>query len=161
MNKTALAIKNLLGKSGQTVSTAESITAGYLQTMLASVAGSSHVFKGGVTAYNLSAKVSILGVDSALAANHNCVHEEVARQMAHGALALFNSDYALATCGYAEPYPEQNIIRPFAFVAIARKLESGAIQQLTSTRLELSGNRIETQQQTANELLELFRKKLS
>ncbi len=142
-----------LKADGKTVAAAESITAGHVQSMLASVSGSSAVFKGGITAYQRSVKVELLGVDDALARRTDCVDETIARQMALGALRLFNSDYALATCGYAE---EENGA-PFAYYAVAQAPN----RILTSARIELSGNRIEAQKEAAiavlRALLDLLR----
>ena len=138
-------ILQLLKVAGKTVAAAESITAGHVQRMLASASGSSAVFKGGITAYQRSVKVELLGVDDTLAQQTDCVDEEIARQMALGALRLFNADYALATCGYAET--ENGA--PFAYYAVAQTPD----RILTSARIELSGNRIEAQKDTARAAL--------
>ncbi|MBN2684446.1 MAG: CinA family protein [Pontiellaceae bacterium] len=134
-----------LKAAGKTVVAAESITAGHVQRMLASVSGSSAIFKGGMTAYQRSVKVNLLGVDDELARRTDCVDEEIARQMALGALRLFNADYALATCGYAE---RENGM-PFAYYAVAQAPD----RILTSSRIELSGSRIEAQKETARAVL--------
>ncbi|MDF7825654.1 CinA family protein [Pontiellaceae bacterium B12227] len=152
MSKTAEHIQKLLLKEKKTVSTAESITAGLLQSELASVSGSSKTFKGGITAYKLSVKAKLLNVDIDLAHDTDCVDEEVARQMAIGALKLFESDYAIATCGYAEKYEEQDIKSPFAFYAIADIKQN----VIFSTRVELAGKRVEAQKQTAQLALKRF-----
>lgn len=138
----------ILRKSGQTVATAESITAGQVQTRLGSVSGSSDVFLGGITAYQRSVKVEQLGVDDALARKTDCVDEEIARQMALGALQLFHSDFALATCGYAE----RDHGSPYAFYAIAQAPAS----ILFSARIDLSGSRIDAQRQATTVALEKF-----
>jgi nicotinamide-nucleotide amidase len=137
-----------LVKMGKTVAVAESITAGHLQTELASVSGASNAFQGGITAYQQSMKVEHLGVNDALATQTNCVDDEIARQMAKGALKLFDADYAIATCGYAEHEDEP----PHAFIAIAKK-PNGV---LWSERIELSGSRVEAQQKTAQAALNKF-----
>jgi nicotinamide-nucleotide amidase len=141
-------IQELLRAANKTVSTAESITAGHLQSRIASVSGASDVFKGGITAYWKSAKVGLLGVDDALAEKTNCVDEEIARQMALGALRRFHTDYALATCGYAE----REDGGPYAYVAVAR----APAEILLCTRIELSGSRIEAQREAAERALSKF-----
>lgn len=142
---TAEEILHHLKAAGKTVAAAESITAGQVQCMLALVSGSSAVFKGGITAYQRSVKVDLLGVDDELARQTDCVDEEIARQMALGALRLFNADYALATCGYAER--ETGV--PFAYYAVTQAPD----RILTSARIELSGNRIEAQKEAARAAL--------
>ncbi|MEI6890990.1 MAG: CinA family protein [Pontiella sp.] len=145
-------IKDLLLKKGKTVSTAESITAGHLQTQLASISGASDFFHGGMTAYQRSVKVEMLGVENERAKATDCVDEEIARQMARGARILFQTDYAIATCGYAEHEAHQ----PYAFFAIADA--TGTLD--FSMRINLTGNRIEAQQQAARLALEQFEKLL-
>lgn len=105
-----------------TVAVAESITAGLVQSRLASVSGSSAYFLGGITAYSLDQKVKQLGVRRALAEPVNCVSPAVAAQMARGAAVRFGSDLAVATTGYAEPDAEWKVEEPFACWAIARRL---------------------------------------
>jgi nicotinamide-nucleotide amidase len=141
-------IKELLLGAGKTVAAAESITAGHVQALLTSVPGASNVFRGGITAYQAPIKVELLGVDAALAERTDCVDEEIARQMAKGALKLFKSDYAIATCGYADR-EEGN---PYAFFAVAQ--QPGTI--LHCERIELSGSRVDVQQQTAQKALNVF-----
>jgi len=142
---TAEQILQHLKAAGKTVAAAESITAGHVQSMLASVSGSSAIFKGGITAYQRAVKVDLLGVDDELARRTDCVDKEIARQMALGALRLFNADYALATCGYAETETGA----PFAYYAVAQAPD----RILTSARIELSGSRIDAQKEAAHAAL--------
>ncbi len=141
-------ILRLLRAAKETVATAESVSVGYLQTMLGSVSGASDVFKGGLTAYWRSVKVDQLGVDDELAQRTDCVDEEIARQMALGAMEMFQSTYALATCGYAE----QDEGKPHAFYAIAHAQKG----LLCSRRIELSSGRIHAQQEAAQIVLDRF-----
>lgn len=94
----------LLIKKKLTIATAESLTAGMIAAELASLSGSSAYLRGGVVAYNLDAKVSLLGVDRAMAEACNCVSAAMALQMAQGARKQFGTDCAIAVTGYAEPH---------------------------------------------------------
>jgi nicotinamide-nucleotide amidase len=115
-------IKELLLRAPRlTLSTAESLTAGRVQARLGAISGASHFFQGGITAYSLEQKARHLGVDRASAATNNSVSAGVAEQMARGACALFGSDLALATTGYAEPSVEWNVPQPFAWWALAHR----------------------------------------
>lgn len=96
-------VVRLLTRRGETLSTAESCTGGYLAHRLTNVPGSSAVFLAGFVTYANEAKVSALGVDAALLAVHGAVSEAVARAMAEGALRHANAKYALATTGIAGP----------------------------------------------------------
>jgi nicotinamide-nucleotide amidase len=94
----------LLREPRRTLAVAESVTCGHLQASIGAISGASEFFLGGITAYTLDEKVKHLGVKRAAAKAVNSVSAEVAEQMARGACALFGSDFALATTGYAEPF---------------------------------------------------------
>lgn len=106
-----------------TLAVAESLTAGNVQARVASISGASAFFRGGVTAYSIEQKVKLLGVDRGLAARVNCVSAEIAEQMARGACALFGSDVGVATTGYAEPSAVEAAAMPFAWWAVAVRVE--------------------------------------
>ena len=109
--------------AGRSVAVAESLTAGSLQALIASVSGASRYFLGGVTAYNIEQKVSLLGVDRAVAEPVNCVSDSVALQMAAGIRRLTGADVGIATTGYAEAWGE--IATPMAWVAV--ETSAGAV----------------------------------
>lgn len=155
MNAPALPqqVLELLRSAGKTVAVAESITAGQLQALIASVSGASDIFVGGITAYRASVKTDLLGVDETLAEATHCVDERIARQMALGALELFKSDYAVATCGYAE----RGDGTPYAFFAVAGRQADGEAQVLKSARVEFDRTRVEVQQAVARAALESLR----
>jgi len=113
---------DILTRDNKTIAVAESLTAGNLQAMIASITGASDFFQGGVTVYSLQQKVAHLGVNKAHAASVNCVSQQVAEEMARGVATLFQTDIGMATTGYAEP--DKNIPEPFAYYAIA---EAGAL----------------------------------
>jgi nicotinamide-nucleotide amidase len=88
---------------GSTVATAESCTGGFVAHQLTNVPGASKVFLAGYVTYANEAKIAALGVDAALIREHGAVSEQVARQMAEGALEKAGADFALATTGIAGP----------------------------------------------------------
>lgn len=96
-------LADMLIKEGKTVSLAESCTGGNIARKITINAGSSQYFKGSVTAYANDIKVSVLGVDEKAILEHGAVSEEVAKQMALGAIKIMNSDYSIATTGVAGP----------------------------------------------------------
>ena len=104
-----------------TLAVAESVTCGRLQARIGAISGASTFFLGGLTAYTLPQKVRHLGVDRVLAERVDAVSPAVAAQMAEGASALFGSDLALATTGYAEPVPARGVTQPHAFWALAHR----------------------------------------
>ena len=108
----------LLRQPKWTIASAESLTAGKVQSLLAKASGSSDYFVGGVTAYSLDQKVAILGVNRAHAAKVNCVSPRVAEEMAKGVCAFMKATVGIATTGYAEAWPAGGIDEPFAFWAV-------------------------------------------
>lgn len=114
-------LKNYLTERKLTISVAESLTSGMLQNKLASVSGISSCYQGGITAYSLESKALLLNVDPIHAKLVNCVSEKVAKEMALGVKNLLLTDISIATTGYAEPYPEQGVSVPYAFVCVIVK----------------------------------------
>ena len=96
-------ISQLLWEMEKTVGTAESCTGGRIAEAIIAVPGASKYFKGGIISYIDEIKESLLGVDPEVIAENTAVCEEVAKQMVKGACKALNTDYALASTGYAGP----------------------------------------------------------
>lgn len=92
-----------LTKRGKTVATAESCTGGLISKRLTDIEGASMAVAGGAVTYQTREKTAVLGVDAAMIEKHGVVSEQVARAMAEGARRHFNTDFAIATTGYAGP----------------------------------------------------------
>ena len=153
-NQHLTAIANLLRQQSWRVSAAESVTGGRVQALLTSPSGASDYVAGGLTAYSLDEKVGVLGVARAIAEPVNCVSAEVASQMAARAATLFHTQVAVATTGYAEPYPAGQIAAPLAFVAVYVQGECHV------ERCEPTGTRNEVQQAIADAAVDLLRRTL-
>lgn len=116
------AVYKLLLKKGKTLSLAESMTGGTVARRLVLHAGISEVFLGGVVAYSNESKVNLLNVNPLQIERVGAVSEEIAREMAEGALERFNSDYSLSITGIAGPTgdtPEKPI--GYTWCALAEK----------------------------------------
>lgn len=88
---------------GWRLATAESCTGGMVAAALTDVAGSSDVFDRGFVTYSNAAKVDMLGVSETTLAAHGAVSQEVAREMAQGALDKSAATLAVAITGIAGP----------------------------------------------------------
>lgn len=88
---------------GARIATAESCTGGLIAGTLTDVAGSSDVFERGFVTYSNEAKVDMLGVMPATLDAKGAVSEEVAREMADGALRASQATLAVSVTGIAGP----------------------------------------------------------
>ena len=96
-------VSQLLWEMDKTVGTAESCTGGRIAEAIIAVPGASKYFKGGIISYVDEIKESLLGVDPEVLAEQTAVCEEVARHMGKGACRSLNTDYAVASTGFAGP----------------------------------------------------------
>ncbi|WP_298863087.1 CinA family protein [uncultured Sulfitobacter sp.] len=88
---------------GIMIATAESCTAGMVAAALTDLAGSSAVFERGFVTYTNAAKMQMLDVGADTLAAHGAVSEEVAEQMARGALTHSEAQLAVSLTGIAGP----------------------------------------------------------
>ena len=88
---------------GVLLAAAESCTGGLVMGALTAVPGSSRVVERGFVTYSNAAKVEMLGVSEATLATHGAVSEQVAREMAEGALARSRAGLAVSVTGIAGP----------------------------------------------------------
>lgn len=153
-------IKSILSTKKQTISVAESITAGNLQSLFSSISGASSFFAGGITTYALKSKVKVLNVDEELGKKTDCVAQEIADQMAAGALDLFNSDYCIATCGYAESDVGNDIIEPYAFISIIKNSQTDKPNYIFKNKVSIYGGRVYVQKDVALKALKELHKYL-
>lgn len=93
----------LAAGSGPTLATAESCTGGTVASRIASIAGSSSYFLGGVVSYSNAVKHDVLGVSQSVLDERGAVSATCARAMAIGVRKLMGSDIAVSTTGIAGP----------------------------------------------------------
>ncbi len=99
----AEALLDAARRAGLRIATAESCTGGMIAAALTDIAGSSDVFDRGFVTYSNGAKQDMLGVSAVTLAAHGAVSEEVAREMAEGALARSAAGLAVSVTGIAGP----------------------------------------------------------
>lgn len=99
----AAAVLDAARARGVTIATAESCTGGMIAAALTDVPGSSDVVDRGYVTYSNAAKVEMLGVRPETLEAHGAVSEEIAREMAEGALARSGAGLVVAVTGIAGP----------------------------------------------------------
>ncbi|HEY3748162.1 MAG TPA: nicotinamide-nucleotide amidohydrolase family protein [Pseudonocardiaceae bacterium] len=112
-------VVRLLIERGQTVATAESLTAGLVTAVLTTVPGSSAVVRGGLVVYATDLKASLAGVPAALLAEHGAVHPDVAIALAEGARATCGSDWGIGLTGVAGPDPQDGVAPGRVYLGLA------------------------------------------
>ncbi|MFD1769129.1 competence/damage-inducible protein A [Sphingobacterium suaedae] len=111
-------IVRLFAHAGQTLSTAESCTGGYISSLITGVSGASAVFQGAAVTYSNEAKVNLLHVAPHTLETEGAVSEQTVQEMAEGAKRIFHTDYAIATSGIAGPTGGTDT-KPVGMVCIA------------------------------------------
>lgn len=93
----ALESRNLM------VATAESCTGGWIAEAITMIPGCSAWFERGFVTYTYISKREMLNVPGEMLERHGAVSEEVAREMALGALAASHAQVSVAVSGVAGP----------------------------------------------------------
>lgn len=100
---TAARLLSLARAKGVMIATAESCTGGMVSAAITDIAGSSAIFDRGFVTYTNAAKTQMLGVKVTTLENYGAVSENVAREMAMGAVANSGADLAVSITGIAGP----------------------------------------------------------
>ncbi len=135
LDKLATLLVRELGRRGETVAVAESLTGGLVTSTLVGVPGASAILRGAVVAYASDLKVTLLGVDPELLERVGAVDGEVATAMADGARLRLGATYGLATTGVAGPDPQDRRAPGTVFVAVVGpKTSRGVALQVLGDR---------------------------
>ena len=137
-------IIQILKDRDQTVSTAESCTAGLISATIASISGASSVLAGGIVCYTNMVKKRIVGVKRTTLQKHKAVSEETAIEMAKGVRKKLRTDWSIAITGLVGPNGDGSEIPVGTiWIAIANSKKTWIFY------LRLEGDRIEVQQTAA------------
>lgn len=101
----ARALVALLTARGDTVATAESLTAGLLAATLAGVPGASAVLSGGLVTYTVDTKIALAGVSRELLDDVGPVAAPTAAALAEGARERCAATWGVGLTGVAGPEP--------------------------------------------------------
>lgn len=125
------ALLNNAKKKGIMIATAESCTGGLVCAALTDIAGSSAVVERGFVTYSNDAKQEMLGVSLKTLKAFGAVSEEVAREMALGALAASHAQLSVSVTGIAGPggsesKPEGRVC--FAIAALNMPIQTQTVE---------------------------------
>ncbi len=110
-----------LSQRCQTISTAESLTAGLVSSRLARVSGASQVLKGGMVVYQSIMKDVLLGIDNQLTIGDHVYSHACAKAMAEAIQTKTQSDFGLSLTGVAGPGEDMGHPAGQVFIGIAQK----------------------------------------
>ncbi len=112
---------------GLMLTCAESCTGGMVAAALTDLPGSSAMFDRGFVTYTNAAKIDLLGVSPATLDQKGAVSEEVAHEMAAGALARSAAQIAVSITGIAGPGGSEH--KPEGRVCFGIATEKGVTTQ--------------------------------
>ena len=146
-------ILDILKTQNKKLAVAESCTGGYISHLITKVPGASNFFNGSIISYINQVKINSLNVSKFDIDKFTEVSDTVAEQMAKGVLQKLNSDYAIATTGYAGPDGgnEENPIGS-VWIAIASK------EKVVSKKFQLGDNRERVIERASLNALMMLRK---
>lgn len=110
----------LLIEKKQSITAAESLTAGMFASELANVSGISAVFAGSFVTYSAVAKEQLVNVPTSLVAEYGVVSSQVAQAMAKGAQAKLETDWAIGLTGVAGPNTLENHPAGTVYIGVAQ-----------------------------------------
>jgi nicotinamide-nucleotide amidase len=131
-------------RRGVMVATAESCTGGGVAQAITRIAGSSAWFERGFVTYTNPAKEEMLGVSRATLDARGAVSEEVACEMAAGALVHSRADVSVAITGIAGP-GGGSAMKPVGLVWFAWAHRGGPVQ---ARRFVFTGDRAAVREQS-------------
>jgi nicotinamide-nucleotide amidase len=140
LQRLALRLGKHLLATRRRVVTAESCTGGWIAKTITDIPGSSQWFDTAFVAYSNAAKMRELGVRRATLVRHGAVSEEVAREMAQGALRASDAELAVAVTGIAGP-DGGTPAKPVGTVWLCWGQRRGRRVRLRTRKVRLAGDR--------------------
>ncbi len=138
-----------LQEKGALLVTAESCTGGGVAHAVTAIAGSSAWFERGFIAYSNAAKEELLGVSREALQRSGAVSEEVAQELARGALRHSNGSVAVAVTGVAGP-TGGTAAKPVGLVCFAWATR----QRIWSESRQFAGDRESVRRQSVTRALQ-------
>ena len=136
------------------LTTAESCTCGLMASLLSDVPGCGKVLDSGFVVYSPEAKEKLLHVDPQTIETYGLTSEEVATEMALGALNATVATLAVANTGVADDSEEDRAgTQCYAFALSPGGLQGGRQVSISET-VQFDGDRVEIRKQAAQYGLE-------
>lgn len=134
------------------IAIAESMTGGYVSSLITRQAGASSVFMGAIIAYTKAVKVNILKVDESLIDKYSSVSLEVVTAMNEGLKRIIDAELYISVTGNAGPTYEENTNELKCYILI----EYDGKKHFNALKFE-SKNRFKNIKRTALEIASIIR----
>ncbi|WP_043933286.1 competence/damage-inducible protein A [Bacillus sp. EB01] len=116
--------------TGQTISSAESLTGGMFQEQYTSIPGAGSSLKGGVVCYTNEVKAEVLHVKKETIENDGVVSAQCARELAENVASLVNADIGISFTGVAGPDELEGKPVGTVYIGISIKGEPTTVEKL-------------------------------
>lgn len=127
-------VMQLLKAKKQTITAAESLTAGLFQSQLADFPGVSQIFKGGFVTYSLEQKAKMLALSPEELAQYGTVSARTAERMAEQSRLLTGAAIGVSLTGVAGPEEIEGQAVGTVFIGISTSQQTRAIQVMIGGR---------------------------
>lgn len=141
-------IASFMASHALVLTTAESCTAGLIAARLADVPGAGELLESACVTYSPEAKKRLLGVSAETIRNFNLTSEQVAQEMAQGALCESPANLAIANTGVTDD-TDPSIPAGTQCFAWAFAAQSGHAQRTFTETRRFAGDRNEIREQAA------------
>jgi len=138
-----------------TISSAESVSGGYLSYLLTKTPGSSKVFRGGLIVYSPQSKNKLLRIPGQLLNKTQGVSENISILLAKRTKQLFKTDLAVSLVGFASAPAQKGVKVGTVFMAVADRY--GVI----SKKILIKGSRDCVRKQASLMAIDLLCKRLN
>ena len=150
-------ILDLARAQGMRIATAESCTGGMVAVALTDLPGSSKVLERGFVTYSNEAKKEDLGVSQDSLDSHGAVSEQIACEMAEGALDRSHADLTISITGIAGPGASEHKPEGRVCFGLARK----GLKTVTETKDFGAQGRTEVRRLSCDYALALLKRALT
>ena len=160
LTEKAKRIVEIFTRRGKKICVAESCTGGLVASSIVSISGASAVFLGSAVCFCDEAKMKILSVKKEILEKYYSESLQCSQAMAHGAISIFNADYAIATTGFldANVAPKPADLAGKVFVCLCKKDDFGNLnfecdELLLDTSCQRNVNRAKVAERALDMLL--------
>ena len=149
-----VSVIELLRERGETVATAESLTAGLVCATLTEVPGASAVVRGGLVVYATELKATLAEVPWPMLKEHGAVWPGVADALATGVRHRCKATWGIGLTGVAGPDPQDGVEPGTVFIAVT----DATFCRMRTLRVD--GDRHEVRSAAVRAALEVLRSRL-